>query len=144
MGYFMAGFFGAFSFFKLINLREFVSTYARYDVLARSWPSWGLAYPFAEAALGIAYLGNWAPTMVNGLTLLLMSFSSIGVIRAVVNKSKIQCACLGTASQATDEHRHRCRRPRYGGHGCSRAAYRRPIALCQSCLEGEATACVAQ
>lgn len=61
MRLFMAGFFGAFSFFKLINLREFASAYARYDILAGAWPGWGLAYPFVEAALGISYLANWMP-----------------------------------------------------------------------------------
>lgn len=95
MRFFMAGFFGAFSFFKLINLREFSSAYARYDVLAGIWPGWGFVYPFVEAALGVAYLGNWVPMATNVVTLIVMTFSSIGVIRAVANKSKIQCACLG-------------------------------------------------
>jgi hypothetical protein len=33
---------------------------------------------------------------VNLATLIVMSFSSIGVILAVMNKQKIRCACLGT------------------------------------------------
>lgn len=95
MRYFMAGFFGAFSFFKLINLREFSSAYGRYDILASTWPAWGFVYPFVELVLGIAYLGNFVPTATNGVTLLVMTFSAIGVIRAVRSKANIQCACLG-------------------------------------------------
>ena len=96
MRYFMAGSFGAFSFFKLINLREFASAYARYDVLAGAWPGWGFVYPFVEAVLGIAHLSNWMPMATNTVTFIVMAFSSLGVIRAVANKSKLQCACLGS------------------------------------------------
>lgn len=95
MRYFMAGFFGTFSFFKLINLREFSSAYGRYDILAGAWPAWGLIYPFVELALGISYLGNFLPAATNAATLAVMSFSAIGVIRAVTKKANIQCACLG-------------------------------------------------
>lgn len=95
MRYFMAGFFGAFSFFKLINLREFASAYGRYDIVAGPWPAWGFIYPFVELILGGSYLGNFAPNATNAATLLVMSVSAIGVIRAVRSKSKIQCACLG-------------------------------------------------
>ena len=96
MRYFMAGFFLVFSFFKLLDLKAFASAYQSYDLLAARWPTWGLIYPFAELALGVAYLTNWMPTLTNSATLIIMGFSAIGVVRAVVLKSKIQCACLGT------------------------------------------------
>jgi copper chaperone CopZ len=95
MRYFMAGFFCAFSFFKLMGLTEFARAYARYDVLAKFWPTWGFAYPFVEALLGIGYLANIAPALTNGVTFALMTLASIGVIRAVATKSQIDCACLG-------------------------------------------------
>lgn len=56
MRYFMAGFFLVFSFFKLLDLRGFADAYRSYDVVARAWPAWGFVYPFAELALGVAYL----------------------------------------------------------------------------------------
>jgi hypothetical protein len=34
--------------------------------------------------------------LINAITLVVMAFSSIGVILAVMNKQKIRCACLGT------------------------------------------------
>jgi hypothetical protein len=44
----------------------------------------------------VAYLTNWMPALTNALTLVVMGFSALGVIRAVLSKSQIQCACLGT------------------------------------------------
>ncbi len=96
MRYFMAGFFLVFSFFKLLDLKAFANAYQSYDLLAANWPGWGLIYPFVELALGVAYLANWMPMFISGLTFVVMGFSAIGVVRAVLGKSQIQCACLGT------------------------------------------------
>lgn len=93
---FMAGFFLVFSFFKLLDLRGFASSYAMYDLLAKKIPSYGFVYPFMELGLGTAYLLAARPMLVNAITLIVMLFSSIGVILAVANKQKIRCACLGT------------------------------------------------
>lgn len=93
---FMAGFFLVFSFFKLLDLAGFASSYAMYDLLAKRVYSYGFVYPFIELALGIAYLINFKPMLTNAITLSVMLFSSIGVILAVMNKQKIKCACLGT------------------------------------------------
>ncbi len=96
MRYFMAGFFLVFAFFKLLDIRAFADAYAGYDLLAARWHGWGLIYPFVELALGIAYLAHIAPQITHWVTIVVMGFSAIGVIRAVLNKNRIQCACLGT------------------------------------------------
>jgi copper chaperone CopZ len=96
MRYFMAGFFLVFSFFKLLNINAFAKAYAQYDLLAARWLGWGRIYPFVELALGVAYLTNASPTITYWVTIVIMSFSAIGVIRAVVSRTQIQCACLGT------------------------------------------------
>jgi copper chaperone CopZ len=93
---FMAGFFLVFSFFKLLDLAGFASSYAMYDLLAKRLYNYGFIYPFIELGLGIAYLINTNPTLINAITLVIMVFSSLGVIKAVMNKQKIRCACLGT------------------------------------------------
>jgi copper chaperone CopZ len=95
MRHFMAAFFLAFSFFKLLNLRAFADAYAGYDLLAAKWHGWGYIYPFVELALGIAYLINFKPTLTNAVTFIVMAFSLLGVLRAVLSKQKIKCACLG-------------------------------------------------
>jgi copper chaperone CopZ len=99
MRYFMAGFFLVFAFFKLLDVRAFASAYAGYDLLAARWPTWGLVYPFVELALGMAYLANYNPVLTSWVTIIVMGFSAIGVVRAVMSKNKIQCACLGTVFQ---------------------------------------------
>ena len=95
MRYFMAGFFLVFSFFKLLNLKGFADSYAMYDVLAKRVPIWGYAYAFIELGLGLSYLVNFNPYFTNVVTLAVMSLSIIGVLQSVINKKKIQCACLG-------------------------------------------------
>ena len=97
MTWFMGGFFLVFSFFKLLDLSGFVNAYCSYDIVARRFPAWGYAYPFIELALGIGYFVNWKPAILNMATLLIMLIGSAGVFRALLRKSAIQCACLGTA-----------------------------------------------
>ena len=93
---FMAGFFLVFSFFKLLDLRGFASSYAMYDIGAKKLPIYAYIYPFIELGLGTAYLLAYRPMLTNAITFVVMTFSSIGVILAVMNKQKIKCACLGT------------------------------------------------
>jgi cation transport ATPase len=95
MNVFMAGFFLVFSFFKILDLKGFASSYAMYDLLAMKIPAYGFVYPFIELFLGIAFLIGFNPLFTSWATIIVMGFSSIGVIRSVLNKQKIQCACLG-------------------------------------------------
>lgn len=93
---FMGGFFIAFSFFKLLDPRGFSDAYRGYDLVARKWPAYGLIYPFIELGLGLAYLANAQPMLVNAVTAVVMAVSLAGVLRAVFSKRAIRCACLGT------------------------------------------------
>ena len=95
MSNFMAGFFITFSFFKLLNVKAFAKTYSMYDIVAKRIKVYGFIYPFIELALGIAFLIGFNPIATNIATLIVMSISIIGVLQSVLNKRKIQCACLG-------------------------------------------------
>lgn len=95
MNHFMAGFFLVFSFFKMLNLKGFAESYVMYDVLAKRLPVWAYLYAFIELGLGLAFLSNFQPILTNWLTLIVMTISIIGVLQSVLNKKKIQCACLG-------------------------------------------------
>lgn len=95
MRHFMAGFFITFSFFKMLDLKSFAETYSGYDVIARRFPAWGYFYAFTELALGTAYLLHFNPLVTNIAAFTVMSVSIIGVLQSVLNKKKIQCACLG-------------------------------------------------
>lgn len=96
MRHFMAGFFLTFSFFKLLNLQGFATSYQMYDIIATKWKGWAYLYPFIELGLGLLYLLNIAPIITNWITLVILGLSSIGVIRSVLDKRKIKCACLGS------------------------------------------------
>lgn len=95
MRHFMAGFFLVFSFFKLLNLKGFAESYVMYDVIARKIPVWAYIYAFVELGLGIAFIIDFKPMITNLITFVVMSVSIIGVLQSVLNKKRIQCACLG-------------------------------------------------
>ncbi|MEO6695890.1 MAG: MauE/DoxX family redox-associated membrane protein [Ignavibacteria bacterium] len=96
MNKFMAGFFLVFSFFKFLDLKGFAESYSTYDLLAKNVNTYGYVYPFIELALGVAYLTSFNPLVTNIATIIVMGFSSIGVIQTVLDKKVIRCACLGS------------------------------------------------
>jgi hypothetical protein len=89
----------AFSFFKFLDLRGFVRSFRRYDLLAKQSSLYAWIYPFLELALGFGWGFAGGTFSIALVTLLLMGFGAIGVIRAVRQKQAIQCACLGTVFQ---------------------------------------------
>jgi copper chaperone CopZ len=95
MSHFMGGWFLVFSFFKLLDVRAFADAYRMYDLVAARSRGYALAYPFIELGLGIAFLLRLAPVPVNAITLVVMLVSLAGVLRTVLAKRKIRCACLG-------------------------------------------------
>lgn len=95
MNHFMGGFFLAFSFFKFLDLKGFADSYKMYDIVAKRIPFWAYLYPFIELGLGLSFLSNIFPLLTNSITFIVMTISIIGVLQAVFNKKKIQCACLG-------------------------------------------------
>ena len=96
MNQFMAGFFLVFSAFKLLDLKGFADGYSTYDLLAKRWHTYGFIYPFLELGLGILYLNGSFPVATQIVTIIIMGFSSLGVINSLLKKQTIQCACLGT------------------------------------------------
>ena len=95
MNHFMAGFFLIFSFFKILNLKGFAESYAMYDIVAKKWKGYGYLYALIELGLGISFLTGFNPIITNAVTFIVMSISIVGVLQSVLNKRKIQCACLG-------------------------------------------------
>jgi len=96
MQYFMAGFFIAFSFFKFLDLKGFAGSFQMYDPLAAKVPIYGKLYPFLELLLGLMFLIDYNYVVTNIATIVLLGISTIGVVESVLNKRKIQCACIGT------------------------------------------------
>ncbi len=96
MSRFMGGFFLAFAFFKLLDVRAFADAYSGYDIVAGRWRAYGFVYPFLELGLGVAYLSGVWPVVTNAVTLVLMSVGTVGVVRTLLAGRKIRCACLGS------------------------------------------------
>ena len=97
MLYFMGLFFITFSFFKFLDYRGFPVSFSRYDPLAKKSLFYAKIYPFLETVLGISFLFSWQLPLTLGLTLVLLSITTYGVVQSILNKSEIDCACLGTA-----------------------------------------------
>jgi copper chaperone CopZ len=93
---FMAGFFLTFSFFKLLDLRGFANGYAMYDLLAKKWRPYSFIYPFIELLFGTWLLTGISPSLAYLFILVVMIFSTFGVLNSVIKKQTIECACLGT------------------------------------------------
>ena len=96
MSNFMAGFFLIFSFFKMLDIEAFAKAYQSYDIIAAKAKWYGYVFPFIELGLGVAYLLYSDSSITHMVTATVMFVSLVGVVRSVVNKSEIQCACLGT------------------------------------------------
>ena len=97
MAKFMGGFFLVFGGLKLLDLGGFAAAYAKYDLLAARLPAYGWVYPVVEVVLGLAYLATPEWMWLHAITFVLMTFSTLGVIRALRRGEQLTCACMGTA-----------------------------------------------
>ena len=97
MAKFMGGFFLVFGGLKLLDLGGFAAAYAKYDLLAARLPAYGWVYPVVEVVLGLAYLATPEWIGLHAITFVLMTFSALGVIRALWRGEQLTCACMGTA-----------------------------------------------
>lgn len=94
---FMGFFFLVFAFFKLLDLKGFHASFQMYDPLAKSLNLYGWIYPFLETLLGILFLSRMQTQLALWTTLVLLGITTFGVTKTLLEKKKIQCACLGTA-----------------------------------------------
>lgn len=93
---FMGLFFMVFSFFKLLDLQGFQRSFKQYDPLSAALPFYGWVYPFLELGLGLCYIRDIVPNGILIATILLLGMTTFGVIRVLVQKKQMQCACLGS------------------------------------------------
>ena len=94
---FMGVFYIVFSFFKFLDYKNFPDVFGMYDPLARVIPIYGWVYPFIETGLGLLFLFRLEIKIALISTLIILGATTIGVVRTMISKSTIQCACLGTA-----------------------------------------------
>ncbi len=94
---FMGLFYLVFSFFKFLDYKGFKPSFAMYDPIAKVVPAYGYAYPFIELFLGVAFMLRFEIGIMLYITLFILGATTIGVVRSLLDKRAIQCACLGTA-----------------------------------------------
>lgn len=94
---FMGLFYVVFSFFKFLDYKGFPNSFKMYDPLAKRFSFYAWCYPFIETALGIMFLLRLEIKWALGITLLILGITTFGVIKTLLSKKEIQCACLGTA-----------------------------------------------
>jgi cation transport ATPase len=94
---FMGLFFIVVSFFKMLDIKGFSTSFAMYDPLAKMTSVYGWVYPFLETALGLMFLMRFEIDIALIATLILLGITTIGVTKTLLDKKSISCACLGTA-----------------------------------------------
>lgn len=94
---FMGLFYIVFSFFKFLDLRGFPKSFGMYDPLTKAIPVYGWIYPFLELGLGLLFLVRFQVPFALITTVIILGITTFGVTRALLDKKRIQCACLGTA-----------------------------------------------
>ncbi len=93
---FMGLFYIVFSFFKFLDYKNFPKSFAMYDPLAKLFSIYGWFYPFIEVILGLFLLMRLNIQFSLITTVIILSITTIGVTKSLINKNAIQCACLGT------------------------------------------------
>lgn len=83
MSSFMGFFFVFLSLFKFFDLKGFVDGFATYDLITKRFRVYGYAYPFIEFFLGLMYLIQFDPFLTNGITVVVMTVSGVGVLRSI-------------------------------------------------------------
>ncbi|TCK67280.1 copper chaperone CopZ [Winogradskyella wandonensis] len=93
---FMGLFFIVFSFFKFLDLKGFSQSFRMYDPLAKRVNAYSNIYPFIELALGLLFLMRLELEIALIVTVIILTITTIGVAKVLLDKKAIQCACLGT------------------------------------------------
>ena len=94
---FMGLFYLIFGFFKFLDYKGFPASFGQYDPIAKRIKIYGWLYPFIETILGIMFLYQIELAIALWVTVIILGTTTVGVAQQLLKKSKIQCACLGTA-----------------------------------------------
>ena len=93
---FMGLFYIIFSFFKILDIKGFSTSFKMYDPLAKKITTYGYIYPFIEILLGLMFLTRIEVNIALLITIIILGITSVGVTKTLLNKRTINCACLGT------------------------------------------------
>ena len=105
MRWFMGVFMATFAAFKFIGYKMFVTTFAKYDIVAQRFRFYGKLFPFIEMSLASLYLFNILPVGRNVLVAIVAGVAAIGVFREVYRrKNQHSLRMLGQCYKTTTVH----------------------------------------
>ena len=93
----MGLFYIVFSFFKFLDLKGFPDSFKMYDPIAKRIAVYGWVYPFIETILGLMFLFRYQIDIALVVTIIILGATTFGVVKTLLDKKAIKCACLGTA-----------------------------------------------
>ncbi|MBF24926.1 MAG: heavy metal transporter [Flavobacteriales bacterium] len=93
---YMGIFFIVFSFFKFLDLKGFKNSFMCYDIIAKKVSLYGYIYPFIEITISSFLLFRYNVDLALVITIIILSFTTFGVINTLRNKINTKCACLGS------------------------------------------------
>ena len=67
-----------------------------YDPLAKKVPFYANIYPFIEVTLGLFFLFRFQLEIALIATIIILGITTFGVVKTLLDKKEIKCACLGT------------------------------------------------
>lgn len=85
-----------FSYLKLLNPSGFKKSFSNYDYLAKYIPIYGYLYPLIELTLGILYIIEVFPVLINSLVIFIFTINLIQVGIVLYHGKKLECACMGS------------------------------------------------
>lgn len=94
---YMGLFYIVFSFFKFLDLKGFPDSFKMYDPIAKRIAVYGWVYPFIETILGLMFLFRYQIDIALVVTIIILGATTFGVVKTLLDKKAIKCACLGTA-----------------------------------------------
>ncbi|MBY0371948.1 glutaredoxin [bacterium] len=85
---------------KLMDVRAFVRTFEKYDLLTQATPLYGKVYPVIELALGLSFLAAIAPMATGIVSVIVGLLGAISIFKAVyIDKKDLNCGCVGGNSR---------------------------------------------
>ncbi|HEX8555262.1 MAG TPA: glutaredoxin [Sphingomonas sp.] len=84
---------------KLQDVERFSTMFLNYDLLAKSWVSYGYVYPFAEGFAGVLMTAGALTWLSVSIALFIGTVGVVSVFKAVyIDKRQLKCACVGGSS----------------------------------------------
>lgn len=84
-----------FGIFKCVGYKYFVTMFPGYDLIAKKYKQYALAYPFIELFLAVVYWFNFFGVYKDIFVIVLTLVGSYGIVKQLRSEKVVHCACLG-------------------------------------------------